>query len=787
MFSFKLPSPRRGGAGGGVLTHQAEPTGYTGQPIKRGADRKLVTGQGRFVDDIQPPGTLHVSFVRSPYAHAEILSVDASAATAAPGVIRVITGAELNTWMQPLPISDPSFLPNRPFRRASLTSDRARFAGDAVAAVIAESPSSAEDAAELVEVEYRELPVVTTAEAAMADGAPILHDGWDSNVAYHMHAGSGDVDAALAESTHRVSLRLVVPRVASMYIEPKAVLADYDPLTEHLTVWASIQTPHGLRTQIATVLDMPEQQIRVIAPDVGGAFGTKGRHSPDYLFVAAAARALGRPVKWIESRSEYFRVANQGRDQMQELDAAVTEDGRITGLRVRVLVNCGAYNASAHGQRTLIMSSGMYRIPNLVTDVYGVMTNTTPTGPYRGAGRPEAAYMLERLIEQIARVTNIDAVELRRRNFIPPEAFPYKSATGVTYDSGDYLAALDALNAFVDMDSVNERVAELRAQGLLAGAGIGAFVEPSGGGWDSAEVRMSPTGAVTVSLGVSPHGQGTDISIGQLVADELGVPLESITVRSGDTDTTPQGIGTFGSRSLTLGGGAAIFAARKVFDKLRIIAGAMLEVSPDDIEIAEGKAHVVGAPDRSLPLARIAAAAHGAGKAPGGVDPGLNESAFYTADGNQFPYGIHIAIAAIDPDTGHVKIDRYAGIDDCGNIVNPRMVESQVHGGLAQGFGQALWEEIVFDTDGQLVTGSLMDYAVPHADQLPNFELDHTVTPSPFTPHGVKGVGEAGTTGAPPTIVNAVLAALRPLGVTHIDLPLTPEKVWRVIRDARRL
>lgn len=757
---------------------------YVGQPLRRQADRKLVSGHGTFVDDLRPAGCLHIAFVRSPYAHAEIASIDTSAAEAAPGVVAVVTGAQVDDWLAPLPIHDPQFLPDRPMTRRSLALDKARFAGDAVAAVVADSPEAAHDAAELVEVDYRELPVVATAEAAMAADAPRLYDEWDSNVAYHLHAGSGDVDAALAAAAHRVPLRLIIPRVASVYIEPKAVLAEYDADTDRLTVHASTQTPHGLRSQIASVLDMPEHAIRVVAPDVGGAFGTKGRHASEYLFTAAVARRLRRPAKWVELRSEYFRIANQSRDQVQELEAAVDEDGTITGLRVRVLVNCGAYNASTHGQRTLIMSSGAYRIPNLVTDVYGVMTNTTPTGPYRGAGRPEAAYMLERLIEEIARITGIDALELRRRNFVPPDAFPYRSATGVVYDSGDYERALDVALDLLDFPAARAEVERLQSEGEIAGIGVAVFVEPSGGGWDSAEVRVAPSGAVTVAVGVSPHGQGTDVGIVQLVADELGVPIEQVSIRHGDTDTTPQGIGTFGSRSLTLGGGAAMIASRKLKDKLRRIAAGMLEVAPDDVVLQDGAASVSGAPDRSVPFNRLAAAAYNPGTLPPGTEPGLDENAFFLAEGNQFPFGVHVAVVHIDRDTGRPRVVRFVGVDDCGTIVNPLMVESQVIGGLAQGFGQALWEEVIFDADGQLVTGSLMDYAIPHADQLPNFELDHTVTPSPATPHGAKGVGEAGTTGSPPAITNAVLDALGPCGVTAIDMPLTAEKIWRAIQDA---
>lgn len=756
-----------------------------GRPLRRAADRTLVMGKGRFVDDIKTTDALHVVFVRSPFAHADIVSVDTSGASSAPGVVAVVTAQELSGWMKPTPIADPALLPNRPLARHSIATGRVLFAGEAVAAVIAETLAQAHDAAELVEVEYRELPAVTTAEAAIAPDAPIIHDGWDSNIAYHMHAGDGDVDTSFANAVHIVKLRLVQPRVASMYIEPKSVLASFDTVDERLTVWVSSQTPHGTRAQIAAALSMSEHDIRVIAPDVGGAFGTKGRHIPDYLFVAAAARKLRRAVRWSETRSEYFRIANQGRDQVQEVEAAVTADGRIDGLRVKAYVNCGAHNASVHGQRTLIMSGGAYRIPNLVTDVYGVMTTTTPTGPYRGAGRPEAAYMVERLIEEIARVTGVDAIELRRRNFIQPDAFPYPSPTGVTYDSGSYERALDVALGVLNAHRHQQQLEAIRERGLLAGVGVAVFVEPSGGGWDSAEVRVSPSGAVTVMLGVSPHGQGTDVGIAQLVADELGLTIESIRIIASDTESTPHGTGTFGSRSMAVGGGAAIGASRKIADKLRQIAGAMLEVAADDVELTDGVARVAGSPDRALPFARVAASAYGAARIPGGVEPGLNESSYFMGEGNQFPFGVHIAIVSIDPDTGKVTVERFIGVDDCGTVINPLMVEGQVHGGLAQGFGQALWEEVIFDDNGQIVTGSLMDYAVPHADQLPPFELDHTETPSPWTPHGAKGVGEAGTTGAPPAIVNAALDALRPLGVTHIDMPLTSEKVWRAIRNAQ--
>jgi carbon-monoxide dehydrogenase large subunit len=755
---------------------------YVGQPIRRVNDHKLVTGYGRFVDDIQAVGTLHIGFVRSPYAHADISGIDVRAACDLPGVAEVIDGATVHQWMKPI-VSHEALLPGRHLERYPLAVDRARFAGDAVAAVLADSAALARDAADLVEVDFHELPAVTSSRAALEPDAPRVYPDWDSNVAWHWSAESGDIEAAFAAAAHRVTSETIVQRVASVFIEPRAILTVYDPRLEEMTVWASTQVPHTLRTGIATMLDFPEHSIRVIAPDVGGGFGSKGGLYPEYLFAAAASFRLGRPVKWIETRSEHFRATNHGRDQVQELEAAVSADGRITGLRVRVYSNCGAYNAASVGQRTGIMSTGPYLIPTLRTDVYGVMTNTTQTGAYRGAGRPEAAYMLERLIEHVATTTGIDAVEVRRRNFIPPDAFPYRGASGALYDSGNYAGALDKALDLLDWPAERERQARARAAGRLVGIGVGVYCEFAGPGWDSAEVRVHPSGAVTVFTGISPHGQGNETSLAQIVADDLGIPMDAITVKASDTAVTPQGIGTFGSRGTAIGGGAVVLASAKVRDKVKQLAAAMLEVAPEDIDLADAHARVVGAPDRALPFTRISRAAHQMDGIPGGLEPGLDAQAFFKPDGRQFPFGVHLAVVEVDRDTGEVAVRRYVAVDDCGTIINPLLVEGQVHGGLAQGFGQALYEEIVYDESGQLLSGSLMDYAAPRAEQLPWFELDATVTPSPFTPHGAKGVGEAGTTGAPPALVNAVLDALRPIGVTHLDMPLKPEKIWRAIQN----
>jgi carbon-monoxide dehydrogenase large subunit len=475
-------------------------------------------------------------------------------------------------------------------------------------------------------------------------------------------------------------------------------------------------------------------------------------------------------------------TTNHGRDQMQHLEAAVANDGKIEGLRVNVLSNCGAYGAATVGQRTGTMSTGPYQIETLRTDVYGVMTNSTPTGAYRGAGRPEAAYMLERLIDRIAVELELDPIEVRRRNFVPADAFPYKGATGALYDSGNYAGALDAALEMLDWDATQKQIQQEREQGKLVGVGIGFYCEFAGPGWDSAEVRVAPSGSVTVLTGISPHGQGNETSLAQIVADELGIPMEMITVKASDTAITPQGVGTFGSRGTAIGGGAVMLASRKVQDKVKQFAAAMLEVSPDDIQLQDSRAEVTGAPDRSVGFKQISRAAHAMDGIPGGLEPGLDAQSFFKPEGRQFPFGVHLAQVEIDRDTGEVNVTRYIAVDDCGTIINPLLVDGQKHGGLAQGFGQALWEEVVYDDNDQLLTGTIMDYAVPKANQFPTFELGSTVTPSPFTPHGAKGIGEAGTTGAPPAIVNAVLDALRPMGVTAVDMPLKSEKIWRLLR-----
>lgn len=763
-------------------TTDRERVNVVGKPVRRVNDRKYITGYGQYVDDIQLPGTLHVAFVRSPHAHARITSIDASAALEMPGVEMVVTGADVAEWMQPESPHD-ALLPGRHLHRYPITNDKARFVGDPVAAVLAESAEIAEDAAETVLVEYEVLSSVAAADSALDANAPVVWDDWDDNIAWKWDVSAGDPEGAIAAAPHKVKVDLTYQRVVSMFLEPRGVLATWDPHRDNLTIWSSTQVPHRVRTYIADLIGIPEHKTRSIAPDVGGGFGSKGGVYPEYLFAALMTYRLGRPVKWIETRSEHFQATNQGRDQIQHLEAGVDDEGRILGLKVRILSNCGAYGAASVGQRTGTMSSGPYKIENLHTEVLGVVTNTTPTSAYRGAGRPEAAYMLERLIDRICVDLDLDPVDVRMKNFIPADAFPYRSATGALYDSGNYSHALTTALETLGWTRAREEQQRAREQGRVVGTGIGVYCEFAGPGWDSGEVRVSPSGSITVMTGISPHGQGNETSLAQIVADELGVPMDRITVKASDTAIVPQGIGTFGSRGTAIGGGAVMLAAQKVAEKVRRFAAAMLEVAPDDIELGNDLAYVRGAPDRSVSFTQVSRTAHAMAPMPAGLEPGLDAQSFFQPEGRQFPFGVHIAQVEIDRDTGEVHVTRYLAVDDCGTVINPLLAEGQRVGGLAQGFGQALWEHMVYDESGNALTGSLMDYAAPRASQLPNFELGSTVTPSPFTPHGAKGVGEAGTTGAPPAIVNATLDALRPYGVKHVDMPLNAEKIWRLVND----
>ncbi|HEU5422002.1 MAG TPA: xanthine dehydrogenase family protein molybdopterin-binding subunit, partial [Nitrolancea sp.] len=611
------------------MSSTLQPGRYVGKSIKRVNDPRLITGHGSFVDDIRLPGlgTLHAAFVRSPYAHAEIGAIDAGPALQLPGVVAVVTGRELAELVRPQPAE--GLPPHRVLRRYPLVFDRARFAGDPVAVVVAEDPYTAADAAELVQVEYRPLPAVTNVEAALAGGAPLLYPEWGDNLAWTWTVESGDVDGALANAAHVVEVRLVNQRLYPAFIEPRAVLVNYVPVTGELTAWASSQTPHRLRGTLAEALGIPENLVRGIAPDVGGAFGAKGPVYPEYITVAALARTLGRPVKWTESRSESFVGTTHGRDQIQRLRAAVDADGVLSALEVELLSNCGAYNAATVAQRTGQMSVGPYFIQAIRTVVRGVMTNTSPTGAYRGAGRPEAAYMLERLTEAVARELKLDPAEVRRRNFTPRDRFPYVAPTDLVYDSGDYQRTLDTALDRIGYQELRAEQERLRREGRLIGIGIGFFCERAGPGWDSGEARVQPSGTIVVTTGISPHGQGEETTFAQIVADELGIPLEDVTVKASDTAITPQGIGTFGSRGTSVGGSAVLLAVRQVKEKARRIAAQMLEAGEEDTEFDDGRFQVRGAPDRSVTFKQVARVAYGMNGIPNGLEPGLDATSYF--------------------------------------------------------------------------------------------------------------------------------------------------------------
>ncbi|HTR92653.1 MAG TPA: xanthine dehydrogenase family protein molybdopterin-binding subunit [Trebonia sp.] len=731
-----------------------------GQSLTRREDPPLLTGRGQYVDDVTPPGTLHAFFVRSPLAHAAITAVDVAEAREAPGVVAVYAADDLAALgVGPLPGGEnlpPGSL--NPEHRV-LASAKALWAGEPVVLVVADTPEHAADAAELVVVDYADLPAVTAALDAAADGAPLLHEGAASNVAFRKRLTAGDADAAFATARHRVRQRMTSQRIAPVAMEPRGVLA-YPADDGRLTVRLPTQRPHGSRAWLAKILGIPAEQLRVRAGDVGGAFGAKGPIYPDQVAVIAAARALRRPVKWIEERSESFTATTHGRDQVADLELAADAAGNIVAMRGTVHASFGAYftpNApgSLLGRLGPMLPQG-YRIEHFDVELIGVFANTTPIGPYRGAGRPEGAYFTERLVDMMARETGLDPAEIRRRNFIPATAFPYTTCTGLTYESGDYHAGLDLLMEKLNTDSP-ERV-RLTPSGTLLGRGIATFVEPGGivprapgpdgtiG--DRATVTVDADGKVTVTVGTSGHGQGHETAFAQLAADLLGVDYDDVRVVFGDTDTAPFGYGTFGSRSLVAGGTAIHNACQAVLDAARRV-------------------------DAPMPVAEAAARLGG-----------ITANGSCGAPQETYASGAYGCEVAVDPETGQVTLLRVIAVDDCGVQVNPLLVEGQVHGAVAQGVGQALTEQVLYDETGQPMSASLMDYAVPFAETLPDIESYSVVTPSTVNPLGVKGMGESGTIGVTPALVNAVMDALSRYGIRHLDMPLTAEKVWQAINEA---
>ncbi len=771
----------------------ATATKYIGKPMKRKEDPRLIQGLGHYVDDIALPNMHHACFVRSPYAHAKIRSVDVSRARVAPGVVLVLTGRDVADTVGPVPCA--AVIPDmKQATRPVLATDRVRFAGEAVAMVVGTDRYAARDAVDLVEVEYEPLTAVVDPEKAITNGATVIHEQYKDNVAYRWILEGGDLKKAFDQADKIVRQRMINQRLIPVAMEPRGVLADYKPGEQKLTVWSSTQIPHLLRTQVAAMLKTPEHSVHVITPEVGGGFGSKLNVYPEEALVGYAAMKLGKPVKWIESRRENFQTAIHGRDQIDEVELAVKNDGTILGLRVKVIADLGAYYqllTPLIPTLTGLMMCGCYKIPAARMEVIGVLTNKMATDAYRGAGRPEATYFIERIVDCAAAELKKDPVEIRRKNFPKPKEFPYATPTGLIYDSADYQTCLDIALKKSNYKKLREEQAAARKKGRLMGIGLSTYVEicamgPSSampaGGWESATVRVEPTGKVNIFTGSSPHGQGQETSFAQLGADVLGLAPDDVNVVHGDTAQVPYGIGTFGSRATAVGGTAAYKSLVKVRDKLAQIAGFLMKEEPEKLVFGGHTISVKGNPKKSIAFGEAVGAAYVAKTLPPGVEPGVEATTFFEPTNFTFPFGAHVCVVEIDPETGDVKLTKYLAVDDCGNVINPLLVEGQVQGGIVQSVGQVLLEEAVYDENGQLITGELTDYAIPRAGDIPWIETERTVTPSPVNPLGLKGVGEAGTIGATPALCNAVVDALAHLGVRHVDLPVKRERIWKLLR-----
>ncbi|HZU68466.1 MAG TPA: xanthine dehydrogenase family protein molybdopterin-binding subunit [Ktedonobacteraceae bacterium] len=775
---------------------------------RRREDIPLITGQGHYVDDLRPPegrpAILHMAVVRSPYAHATIKHMQLDAARAVPGVVAVFSGAELVRNMPTL-FSIPMPGLKKPERRP-MAMDRVRYVGDPVAVLVAESLYAAEDARDLVEIDYEPLPAVTDPEAALAPDAPLLYDDFGSNMAVLAPAGGGDIEAAFKNADGVVRLRVVNQRVAPSTMEPRACMFDYDPASGQLTAWLSSQAIYTARDTLANFLGIDRGRIHAYNADVGGGFGTKSGFVGEEIVAASLAVRLGRPVKWIETRNENLQAQSHGRGQINYIEAAYKNDGQLLGIRIRTIADLGAFLLGVTvmvPNGTPYMLSGPYRVQAVDSQVAGVFTNKIPTAPYRGAGRPEAAYVLERTMDRIAQELHLDPVDVRRRNFIPPDAFPYKTVTGLEYDSGNYVLALNKALELADYAGWRAKQQEQRKtnSARLLGIGLCTFVENSGGAMsrpgmpqEAATVRIRRDGTILVLSGVATNGQGHFTAFAQIASQTFNLPASKIEVRMNDTALPAFGIGTFGSRTLQTSGSAVLLAAEAVRDKAFSVAARQLEADPADLMMENGRVVVRGVPSRAIELGELARLVEeqpdlieneAPNPANGVPIEGLAAWREFSPPNSTFSSGTHLAVVEVDTDTGEVHFRKFVAVDDCGRVFNPYLVDAQVHGALAQGIGQALYEEVLYDTNGQLLTGTLMDYTMPNSEQIPEFVTVTVETPSFRNPLGAKGVGEGGTIGAPPAVVNAVLDALAPLGIKTIDMPLKPEKIWSLIQAAR--
>jgi carbon-monoxide dehydrogenase large subunit len=769
-------------------------TTMVGARIRRREDPRLITGRATYVDDVKQVGALYAAFARSIYGHAKLTKVDVTAARTQPGVVAAYAGTDLRALGMNASLPVAHKMPNlKAPPHYLLALDEVRFVGEPIAVVVATSPYAARDAVEAIEIGYEELPAVVDPLKAAA-GPPYVHADLGTNVAYTMPLRAGDPDKAFAEADEKIAARIVNQRLAPVPIETRAMAASWDTGAGTLTLYSTTQIPHLLRTQLALVLGLPENRIRAIAPEVGGGFGAKLNVYAEEAVLGWLSIQLERPVKYTETRTECFEAMIHGRDQIDDLEIACKRDGTVTGLRLKITANLGAYHqllTPVIPTLTVLMAPGCYTIPNIDAECIGVFTNTMSTDAYRGAGRPEATFLIERAMDLVAQRLGMDPAEVRRKNFIDAAAFPYTTATGLTYDSGTYAATMDKALAAADYAALRREQAELRKAGRYLGIGLSTYVEVCGmgpsaampaAGWDSATIRVEPTGSVTVLTGISPQGQGEETTFAQIVADELGVPIDQISVVHGDTDKVQYGVGTFGSRGTAVGGAALKLAIETIQAKAIQIAAHQWEASPDDVEYRNGKIGVKGDPAKSMTTAEAGFLAFMGDKLPPGFEPGLDATRRFEPPNFVFPFGTHVCVVEVERATGQVHVRRYVAVDDCGRLLNPLIVEGQLHGGIAQGLAQALFEEVVYDERGQLLTGTLMDYAIPHAEQVPHYELDHTVTPTDVNPLGIKGVGEAGTIGSTPAIANAVIDALAPFGITHIDMPLRPEKLWAAMQ-----
>ena len=776
-----------------------------GARLARKEDPRFLVGKGNYVDDINRHGQAYAAFVRSPYAHANIKSVDTSAAAAAPGVLAVFTGDDIAAdnvgplicgWAITSKDGSPMNMPPH----TVLAQGKVTYVGDHVAMVVADTQAQARDAAELVNVDYEELPAVVSTGDADAAGAAQIHEVAASNTCFDWELGDrADVDAAFEGAAHVTTLELINNRLVPNAMEPRAAVGDYDRATDSLTLYTTSQNPHVARLVLSAFFQIaPEHKLRVVAPDVGGGFGSKIYVYSEETACVWAARKVNRPVKWTAERSESFLSDAHGRDHVTKVDLALDGDGKFLAMRCSTKANLGGYmslfSSAVPTYMYATLLAGQYTTPKVYAEVKAVFTNTTPVDAYRGAGRPEATYVLERVVEAAAREMGMDPAELRRKNLIQPDQFPYETPVIHTYDCGDYGASLDKAMEIADYAGFQARRAQSEANGKLRGIGFSNYIEacgiaPSaavgalGGGvglWEAAQVRFNPTGNVTVFTGTHAHGQGHETTFAQVVSDQLGVPVENVEIVHGDTDKGPFGMGTYGSRSIAVGGAAIVKAGEKIIAKGKKIAAHVLEAAEEDIEFAEGNFTVAGT-DKAMNIGEVAFAAYVPHNYPEGVEPGLDETSFYDPLNFSFPSGTHICELEVDPDTGIVEIVNYTAVDDFGTVINPMIVEGQVHGGIVQGVGQALIEGTAYDPEsGQLLTGSFMDYTMPRADDVPSFNVDTTVTPSPLNPLGVKGCGEAGAIAAPAAVMNALTDAL---GTEAIDMPATPEKVWRVAQS----